>query len=231
MTSFPKGCAMQIADYLSIRDRMRSEFSGAAEDTSDAKGLVIVGSAIPTTEDTVSFSEKALALARIHNTEESAALDKAENETKDTRSKKQGMLSGNAGMSGDNSAQQNLEALQKQIEAAQKQLDRANQELQKVQAEARSTPLVLSEKDSGEVKEARNVVSEASSRLLQLQDQMNRAMRDAYGIGPGGGGQIGGTRAGSTGVGTISGNIGKGTDPYAAAQAAEAAQLSDSGEA
>lgn len=238
---------MHIVGYLSIRDRLRAS-SGIAGDEFGVKnqpetGLPASTPASPSaSEDTVSFSEKALAMARARKAEEAAARDDAENGTQnagnglsgDSDAGARGTVgsapeSGSASMAampGRDSANQNLEALKKQIETAKEQLDKANQELQKAQAEARSDPAVVSEEDSGDVKDARNVVSETNSRLMQLQEQMNRAMRDAYGIGPGGGGQIQGTRAQGMGSGgNFGGHIGEATDPYAAARAAEAAEM------
>lgn len=134
-----------------------------------------------------------------------------------------------SGVKRQNATGRNIEALQKQVEAAQEQLDQANQALQKAMSEARSDPAMAAETESDEVKDAQNVVTVANNKVLQLQEQVTRAMREAYGISPGGGGCIQGTRAGSTGVGEVKGTIGSATDPYAAARAAEAAERQGSG--
>lgn len=244
---------MQIVGYHSIRDRMRPS-SGIAGDAFGIQSQPEANTPASTpvspaaAEDSVSFSEKALAMARARKAEDAAAREDTGSGTENGGNGQQGPLGGlfddfdvealgavgkalesvsgnTTAMPGRDSANQNMEALKKQIETAQAQLDKANQDLQKAQTEARSNPAVVSEEDSGEVKDARNVVSEANNRLMQLQEQMNRAMRNAHGIGPGGGGQIQGTRAGTGGVGKPRGHIGEATDPYAAARAAEAAEM------
>lgn len=118
----------------------------------------------------------------------------------------------------------NIEALQRQVENAQKQARQAQQALEQALATARSDPALTSEDDSPDVKNARTVVTEMENKVRQLQEQLNQAMREACGAGGGGGGQIAGTRAGG-GTGIKAVNIGTGTDPFAAARAAEQGEL------
>ena len=237
---------MIIDGYSSIRERMRSPVGGpSGEDAAAGTSLAGQKTLFPG-EDTVSISEKALALAAERRAEKAATRN--EDGASGKNPANQGPLDGllddfdveALGAIGDaieavsgsretptrpDGAKQNMDAIQKQIEAAQAELEKASQQLQKAQTEARADPAVVAETESEDVKNAQILVTEINGRLLQLQEQMNRALRDAYGMSPGGGGCIQGTRAGSTGVGELKSHIGESRDPYAAARAAEREEL------
>ncbi|MDR2892955.1 MAG: hypothetical protein LBV80_07725 [Deltaproteobacteria bacterium] len=180
--------------------------------------------------DQLSISGQARALLEARRAKEFAALNQAaqageavqNGEGNGSHAAGNGSISSGKDKSAGDPAQQVLGALKKQVEAARKQLEMANQALQQAISAARSDPELESENDSVDVKAAQGAVLEAKGKLLHLQEQMNKAMRAAFGIT----GTVGpaGTSA-EGGFGGSGPHIGEAQDPYAAAQAAEAAEL------
>lgn len=174
---------------------------------------------VPVAGDTVSISEQAKAqfkMAKGGNVKSGAV---------DASSVKESKAPGDAD-------DEKIAQLKKRIEAMQKQLDQANEKLQQALAEqeAMQARQVGSEdapppEDSAEVKSLKAQVSQLTGQIQQASQELQKAMEEKSGGGAGGGGQIVGTRAGSTGVGKVEGHIGSPTDPYAAAAAAEAAEM------
>ncbi|MDL2209597.1 hypothetical protein LJC26_02195 [Desulfovibrio sp. OttesenSCG-928-O18] len=244
---------MNVSSYSYLHENMRAEFRGGetAEDrarqSKSERGIALTG------KDAVSISEKAREMYEARQVEETAEDEQGGAGLGADPNKEQEAAKGPLGglfddfdvealgavgeaiesvgaSSGGKSDAPNtrdlrLKMLQKQIEAAQAELDKANQNLERVLSQERSGIEAESGDESTDVKDARKLVSELNNNLMQLKQQMAQATREAYGIGPGGGGQIQGTRAeGGAGSGTGA-HIGKSTDPYAAAQAYEAAEL------
>ncbi len=154
------------------------------------------------------------------------------------------LASGGETTEASDSAQQRIDAIKKQIEAVQKRLEKAREKLaeaQAAQASGREEPgpenpdaaaAPSSAEEPPAVKAAQAEVNQLTGQLAQLNHQLQEAMKELYGVGGGGGGGIQGTRC-SGGLGKSLGHsvahIGSGTDPYAAARAAEQAEMGGGG--
>lgn len=178
--------------------------------------------------DTISISQEAKEKLKIQTAGETA--DKEQNNSEgNAGSSGSGSSVASAKGSSDNSADQ-VEELKKQIKEVQKQLEKARERLDEALAEQAAdkkkdpdSAILAGEEESPEVKSARAEVDQLNAQLMRLNEELRKAMGADAG---GGSGLLSGVLTGSIGAPAPSkSHIGEATDPYAAAAAAEAAEM------
>lgn len=183
--------------------------------------------------DTISISAEAKEKLKLQSAGETA--DKQQNSAGGNTGSGSGSAAGSSVAGAQGTSEEpadQIAELQKQIKKVQERLQKANERLQEAQAEqanvkrkkADDEAALLEDNESPEVKIIRAEIEGLNTQLMRLNEELRKAM--GSGNSAGGNGLVGEIRAGSIGAPPQSKvHIGEATDPYAAAAAAEAAEL------